>query len=630
MEISAAQLKEYTKKNSTPKRWKCYDESVRLYDALRIHADGEFPVKLIEQRRPSESPEIHAYRKAIYEPITEGTFSKILTSLGKIRKASDWGIKYDQRDVPSRIAKDETPEAYFETEFPYFKSLTDWTFNVALKNYLIDANAVIVVMPLDIEVPDNKYLQPFATIFNSNNVYDYEEQSYCILYSTDKATYKIGSKNAYDGDIYYVVTDERIQRYDQINAKGDLECVIDYAHNLGYMPAFRARGVFKKALDKTIMWKSRIAAIVPGLNEAVREYSDLQAEVVQHVHSTMWVYATQDCAECRGVGTVNREGRHVTCEVCKGVGKINTSPYTHQVIRAPQMGETQVPLPPMGYVTKDTAIVTIQDERVDAHIYKALSAINMEFLQDTPLNESGTAKEVDRDELNVFVNSIANDLVAIMREVTRIGIDYRYRVIVPNETERKDLIPVFSVPLKFDLLSSNSMISDIQAAKTGNVDPAIVSEMEVEYATKRFNTEPDIQALVRLTLTLDPFPGIEDDDKMTRMQNGGISKLDYVVSCNIHQFVRRAIEEEEDFVSQEYDDQREVLQQYAQEIIDANDQAAQLKLKMQQQAMAAAGGPGGLNNAENQDQETGNSTPVSGKQKPGIDDPKPDPSGNGQ
>jgi hypothetical protein len=282
-------------------------------------------------------------------------------------------------------------------------------------------------------------------------------------------------------------------------------------------------------------------------------------------------------------------------------------------------------------VTKDTAIVKIQDDRIDAHIYRALSAINMEFLQDVPLNESGTAKEVDRDELNIFVNSIAKDIVVIMREIERIGIDYRYRVIVPGKTERKTLIPIFSVPLKFDLLSSNGMISDIQAAKTGQVDPSIVTEMEVEFATKRFNTEPAIQALVRLTLMLDPFPGIDDGDKMTRMQNGGISKLDYVVSCNIHQFVRRALDEDEQFASKEYDAQCEVLEKYAQEIIDANDQAAQLKLKMAQQAMGANGQPGDdLDNAANQDDKTGNSDPVTGKQKPGIDDPKPTPTANGK
>jgi hypothetical protein len=590
MEITALQLKDYTKKTQ-PKRWKCYDESVKLYDALRIHANGEFPARLIQERRPSESPEIHKYRQTIYEPVTQGPFSKILTSLGKIRKASGWGVKYDQTKVPKSIADDETPEQYFGSDFPYFESVENWIFNVALKNYLIDSNAVAAVYPLDmIDLKENEYLEPYPVIFNSPNVYWFEEDSYCVLYSTDKSTYKSGNVTRTDGDIYFVLTDERVQKYEQINAKGDLQLTIDYQHDLGYMPAFRLKGLFEKALDKTIMWKSRIAGIVPRFNDAAREYSDLQAEVVQHIHSTMWVYATQDCAECRGIGqTVNREGRHVTCEVCKGMGKINTSPYTHQVIRAPQMGETPVPNPPMGYIEKDIEIVKVQDERIDTHIYKGLSAINMEFLQDTPLNESGTAKEVDRDELNVFVNSIANDLVNIMRLVEQICIDYRYRVIITSDTDRAELVPIFSVPMKFDLLSSNGMIDDIQTAKTGKVDPAIVNEMEIEFAAKKFNTEPDVQALVRLTLTLDPFPGIDDESKMVRMQNGGISKPDYIVSCNIHQFVKRAIEEDPKFVTLDYDDQREVLEEFAQEISDANDQATQLKLKMAQQSMGAPG-----------------------------------------
>jgi hypothetical protein len=608
MEITADQLKEYTTKNATPKRWKCYDDSVKLYKALKTHADGEYPHRLIDKRRPSESEQIKEYRKEIYEPITEGTFSKVITSLAKIRKASDWSIKYNPMDVSAKIIDGEKPEDYFEENFPYFKSLTNWTFNVGLKNYLIDANAVIVVMPLEIVVAKTSYLRPFPFIYNSDQVYDFQEEQFCVLYSTDKSTYGTGTAKKFDGDIYYVITDQRIQRYDQINGNGDLELKVDYPHNLGYMPAFRMKGIFKKALDKTIMWKSRIASIVPGLNEAAREYSDLQAEVVQHIHSTMWMYATQDCVECRGIGQVQREGRAVTCEVCKGQGKYNASPYVHQVIRPPQVGETSIPNPPMGYVEKQTDIVKIQDERIDKHIYKALQSINMEFLAETPLNQSGVAKAVDQDELNVFVNSIASDIVAIMREIMRTSIDYRYRVVVSVASEREKLIPTFNVPEKFDLLSSNMLILEIKTAKEGSVDPAIINEMNVDYASKKFTGEPEVMELVKLTLQLDPFPGISDDDKMNRMQNSGISKLDYVVSCNIHQFVKRAIAEDEKFVTLDYDDQREKLEEYAQEIIDTNDAAAQLRMKQQQLALQQQSpDPGATTvNGDNEDQNTSN------------------------
>lgn len=627
MEITLDQLKLYTQKNAQTKRWKCYDESVELYKALKTHADGEYPHRLIDKRRPSESEEIKKYRQEIYEPITEGPFSQIITSLAKIRKSSDWGIKYDPTDVPAAIVEEERPECYFEEEFPYFKSLTDWFFNVGLKNYLLDANAVILTMPLETNIKATEYLRPFPFIYNSPQVLEFQEEEYAILHSTDKATYNASpTLKKYDGEIYFVVTDERIQRYDQINANGDLKLMADYPHELGYMPAFRVKGLFKKALDRTIMWKSRIASIVPGLNEAVREYSDLQAEVVQHIHSTIWMYATQDCQECKGFGEILQEGRTVKCSVCGGKGKINPSPYAHMVIRPAEVGEKDLPTPPMGYVEKNTDIVKIQDERIDKHIFKALSAINMQFLLQTPLNQSGVGKEVDRDELNIFVNSIAKDIVAIMREIMRISIDYRYKVIVPSANDRKALIPIFSVPEKFDLLSSSVLVNEIQTAKTGKVDASIVNEMEIEYASKKFAGEPDVQALVRLILSLDPFPGIEDDAKMTRMQNGGISKVDYVVSCNIHQFVKRAICEDPKFVSMEYEDQAEVLQEYAQEVIDANSAAAQLKNSLYpgtgQQDVTEQGGEydDNLSNSASEDKSTGNSDEKGAKPQPGIDD----------
>jgi hypothetical protein len=33
---------------------------------------------------------------------------------------------------------------------------------------------------------------------------------------------------------------------------------------------------------------------------------------------------------------------------------------------------------------------------------------------------------------------------------------------------------------------------------------------------------------------LDPFPDANDDEKLARKQGGGITDIDYVISCNIN------------------------------------------------------------------------------------------------
>ena len=53
-------------------------------------------------------------------------------------------------------------------------------------------------------------------------------------------------------------------------------------------------------------------------------------------------------------------------------------------------------------------------EEIKQEIWDAYSAVNMEFLMDSPLATSGESKKVDRDELNNFVYTFAEDAVGVL------------------------------------------------------------------------------------------------------------------------------------------------------------------------------------------------------------------------
>src|SRR6202021_223709 len=107
-------------------------------------------------------------------------------------------------------------------------------------------------------------------------------------------------------------------------------------------------------------------------NEAAREYSDMQAEVVQHIFSEKWEYATQKCEDCMdpmtGVSTgkikTGNGKRLVTCTKCNGTGTMGTGPYKKIVLRQGKaaLGESDIPTPPAGYIQKQTDIVKLQDD----------------------------------------------------------------------------------------------------------------------------------------------------------------------------------------------------------------------------------------------------------------------------
>lgn len=548
------------------KRHQFYKESVKEYNDLNVHMDGLPPNELLRDRRPAESEQILKYREKIYAPITKVPMHKVMNSLLKIRTSPDWSIKYDIKEIPAGIPEEETLENYMEFEYPKFSSFTNWFFSVAFKNYLVDSNSILLLMPLNINVAENEYYKPFPTVFNSEYIIDYEENSFYVLLSKETCEYKDGNGRSRRGFIYYIVTDTFIYQYNQIKTDKTYAEVMKFPHGLGELPIVKLNGYVYDAYATTCLYGSRIDPMLPSLNEAAREYSDLQAEIVQHIHSTIIAYQQQQCNKCKGSGFVPvQEGAPIECSACAGNGYMAFDPYSHIIIRPQQAGEQPYPTKIAEYLVKPIDIAKLQDERIKNHIYDALSAINFEFLAETPLNQSGKAKEVDRSELNNFVFTIAEDVVRIFDECYDITNDYRYGGQYQDE-ELDASLPVIAVPQNFDIASEEMILLELSKAKQYKLDPIIISNLIIEYSNKKFNADEEIKDLVVEVISLDPFASMNEDDILIQKQNDGFEQYQYVIHCNITTFVNRAMEENPEFESWDKADKQALMKTYATEV----------------------------------------------------------------
>lgn len=566
-EFTTEELQDYF---SGKKKHEAYLQTVTLANAMRVHSDGIYPKELIDERRPSESEAVREYRKLIWKSITKTEFGKVITCLNKIRRSAEWSIKFDETvDAIKSLPDGETLAEYMETKFPRFGNFTTWIFDVLLRAYCVDANAVVAVMPLQETVAQNQFIDPYPFIFFSDQVVDFVEGEYAVLKSRNKTTFT-ENKTVKQGDIYYVLNTVRIERYDQVSSDGRYQLAWEYVHNMQLLPVVKTKGVLLEEKNEALIYESKLAAMLPRLDEAVREYSDLQAEVVQHIFSEKWEYTQEECTVCKGRGG-HKEGvndPYVTCDACKGTGAKQRGPYTTLLIKAPMAGlePTDIPMPPIGYVQKQIDIAKLQDERIDKHIYKAFSAVNMEFLAETPMNQSGIAKAVDRDELDTFLNSIGEGLVNVADSVMYFSNEYRNALAVPSLEKRIELLPIISVPEKFDVLSTSFLEGELKSAKENNLNPAIVNAMEIEYANKKFSADPKVRDKVTLVLSLDPLAGVSEEDKMVRLSNGGITKESYIISCNLNDFISRAVDEMGDqFFTLDRKAQKELMRKYASE-----------------------------------------------------------------
>lgn len=550
-------------------------------DDIEVHQKGLVPIKLINDARPHESSEIKKYRVKIYKPKTKNIFNRVVSSLSKIERATDFSVKFDSSGFPESINEEEAPDDFNLEYYPIYNSVTDYVFRVGINTYVKDPNAVLAVCVNEdtINVPDNEFIKPYPKIFPFKNVLAFAKDcSYFVCEDETKCNYITPSGNIAKGRIVWVFDKQNIQRYEQINSDGALVLKFDYLHGFDYCPAIQLKGAVVDEKDGYIIYSSRLSPMVSDLDEAAREYNDLQASKIMHLYPERWEFANLQCKKCSGSGFTTKVGMvgimgstKETCSECQGHGSAGRSPLQKIIVNPAdlQLGQAQAPIPPAGFIEKDVEILKMLETSVETHIYNALASVHMQHLAQVPMQQSGVAKAIDRDEQNNFIYSVQTDLANLIYHIIYCNNKYRYSYLMQNASKEdfEKLMPQITLSQKFDLISSEYLMNELVAAteKVGNA--ALSNQLQVEYANKKFYNEPSAKELVQLTIELDPLPNKTSDEKMVELQTDGITKEDYIISCNIYPFVKRALIEDENFCKLGYMQQMEVLTKYATEKI---------------------------------------------------------------
>lgn len=589
-DITQDTVKRFIKDNE---RHASYDETVDIAEHLSFHIDGYQPPFdnsidkqleklaeahrmphhrhenpyfgwLIDSRRPRESTKIKSYRRTIWSDKTKQTPSRVISSLNKIVRAEDWKIDYSKSDKPRTIREGEQLEDYAEHNYPFFGTVENWAYTFGLKKVLSDPNGLIVVLPVSFDVKEEDFLNPFGFFVPSRDVLELSE--HLLVYKSNITGTFTESGKEVKTPVYFLLNQTEVWKSQQTDNKGTMSLELLKTHNFGVIPAYKAGGVPKEIIDNIPVFLSFLDPMLPSLDEAAREYSDLQAEIVQHIHSTMWGVAGQDCVKCNGHGKVIEDGNPVACGDCKGEGVMPMSPYKNITIKRPKIDDEKIPIPPVGYVEKQIEIAKLQDERVKGHLLSALESLNMEFLAKTPLNESGKAKEVDKEELNNFVYSVAKHLVEnSIRPLYAWIVKWRYSVIIPTKENRVKLLPMVVVPEMFNLVSEDALVDQIKKARDAGVDPTIIDELMVDYINKKFRHDPMLRDKLKCINDLNPFSSKTVEEVADLEMDRLITKKDAVIYSYINFFVEQALVDDEKFLELEFKKKKEVIDKMAEE-----------------------------------------------------------------
>lgn len=525
-----------------------YELANQKTDDILRHSKGKNIEKLLFDKNPSEPDHIWEYRKKNMRQITRTYVDKIVNSISKITRSAEFVIAYPESGLRDAIIK------FCEKELHEYGSVKNWFTSIGLKTLLTEPNGVFTVMW---ELGDNYENNPYPEIeiYKTAQIEAFDDEY--VFIRSDRTT---KFENSYTGFPVYLLFDKNyVFEFVAVNEIGEYQENVVYEHNLGYIPAWRFGG----ELFEDNVYESFIAGIVPFFDEAFCLQSDKQGMLKQAGYPIRWAYEDKPCVVCNGHGTVNnpkKEGTVITCKACNGTAYISSAYSAGIKISPAKRDQPNAPIPPAGIIEPSIAPLEYISKDIQQNLYSGLAAINFEFLASVPLQESGVAKQVDREELNGFLYKIAwHSVKNILEPIYLTLIRLNWKGTFKIETAIEDYLPVISVPEKFDIISAAEIEKEIANAKVAGVDPVFLESLQLQYNAQKFKHDDAARNYNEAAIRLNPLSSSTPDQIMAGFADGVISFEDYQLSANIGNLIRTAVAQNPNFYELDFMAQTDFL-----------------------------------------------------------------------
>lgn len=552
-------------------------------EVLEYHFENDYPEKLLRSQHPSEEPWMKAYRKERWQSPTKICTGRVYTFLQKIQQSDDFKIRFESDYKKTGIAEKvnnqpNTLEYYVRYNLPKTYKLETWLFNVFLKTYLQDANAIVAVLPDISEFIENPetvreldWSKPYPHIFESEDLI-YDTDQYAII---EMEEWKDADGKKWDQ--FLAITVEGIILIRQVRQYKDPNPIIIYTipFNFMYLPVFKVGNIICEEEDGHLLYDSVLEPCLPAWNEVLFRTDDLNVMFAVHALPQKWALKMSPCKTCNGTGErINSKNEKAGCNDCKGSGRASTTPFGLMEInldRVSAINPTPLvpPVPPAGYIERPVDSVRLFQEDIIYKEFQGFKAIGLEILGQIPAEQSGIAKQYDRKELNTFCYSVCVHLAKVYKLACYHIMYQRYNNLfalsLMTDDNVQNALPDITVPTEFDVLTA-SMISDmLSVARRDNYNPIIVHGIELDYTEKLYGENSNQLIYLKIINMLDPLPFKTSDEKSLLAETAGCSKEDYVLSVNLPAFISQLSQEDPLWFQKPIVQQRADVQRLAKE-----------------------------------------------------------------
>lgn len=282
-------------------------------------------------------------------------------------------------------------------------------------------------------------------------------------------------------------------------------------------------------------FESILADSLPHIKSAQGIQSDIEVERNFHVSSQEWRYSQKRCPDSIAVGGKCDDGKlfltdssgiptgkTVACPTCKGTGHdVSGSGLGYIIVSAPQATSlsdegrpTNLPTPPGGFIPRSIDPLkefVLEYEREKKQAYET---INMQFLMETPIDQSGTAKRVDREELYRTL---------IVEGVHLCNLFAFQMLCTAYQRRQEGETPTVLAPVRLSIENSELTRAELEQAVGKGFDLNLRKPLEKKLIEYQAGKDSDYYMRYELRERLDDFADLSFEEKLFLLSSARIT-----------------------------------------------------------------------------------------------------------
>lgn len=534
------------------KGWKYYDDTHKqiseLEEQVSYHADfGKFPDDLFKEACPNQTPEEFEYNKKTYRQKTKAAWDKAVAATFRIWNPQNYSIFYG----------DEKQKEYFTYLYPIYGDFEEWYKDNVHPDKLSDPNAVVAVYPQipmievegELKVDQTKEISPVCKVFDAEKVWIFNNE-FTLLETEERSEVTDGGKLKRTGLIFLYYDKENIYYVEQFGKKEEykFQYYLYFNHAWGYVPAFKLKGV-----PDDEIFHSYFMGAVPFLEDAILTDANFRAVKHRMAYPNRWYY-TDSCNECNGNKFIEdyATGEKHTCHVCKGTGKRMTfSPFRDYEIPLPPNGvsgtdTTQLPTPPFGTETVDSAIFEFLKKDVRELTEDGFAAVNIDITNKVN-GQTATESKIDREEFFSLLKKISDELFYLLQDLIDAIGWMRWGVTYDNNRT------IVNPPSEYTIRSAESLTEEFKTATDARLPSPYKKKVLMENIKIRFSSDEKLMRVMDLVSKIDSFIDIDDNTLNLKKSNGLIALWECVLHDRIYTFINDKFNDDPEFLIKDFD-----------------------------------------------------------------------------